>query len=116
MDKIIIKDAALFCNIGVSSKERSKKQKIFVDAELFLDTKKAANSDDIRYTINYSDVFSLMKSIAEKKEYNLVEALANKIAESILDKFNAKKIIVKVKKKIPNMRYAAVEMTREKND
>lgn len=115
MDKIIIKDAIFFCNIGISPKERSKKQKIFVDIELSLDTRKAAQKDDLKYTINYSDVFSLIKDIAEKKEYKLIEALANKIAEGILDKFDAKKIIVKVKKRLQNMDYAAVEITRGKN-
>jgi len=114
MDKIIIKDAIFFCNIGVSFKERGKKQKIFVDVELFLDTRKAAKTDDLKYTVNYSDVFSLVKNIAEKKEYKLIETLANKIAEIILDKFTAKKIIVKVKKRLPNMD-AAVEITRDTN-
>ena len=115
MDRIIIKDAALFCNIGVASKERSRKQKIFVDAQLFLDTRKAAKKDDLKFTINYSDVFNLMKKIAGKKEYNLIETLANDIAERILDEFKVGKVTVKVKKMLPNMKYAAVELTREKN-
>ena len=115
MDRIIIKDAALFCNIGVSAKERSRKQKIFADAELFLDTVKAAKKDDLKFTINYSDVLNLMKRIAGKKEYNLIETLANDIAERILDEFKVGKVTVKVKKMLPNMKYAAVELTREKN-
>ena len=115
MDRIIIKDAALFCKIGVASKERSRKQKIFVDAQLFLDTRKAAKKDDLKFTLNYSDVFNLMKRIARKKEYNLIETLANDIAERVLDEFKIEKIAVKVKKTLPNMKYAAVGVTREKN-
>ena len=115
MDRIIIKDAEFFCNIGVSAKERSRKQKIFADAEMFFDTRKAAKTDDIKNTINYSSAYDLMKSIAEKKEYGLIETLANDIAKGILDKFNAQKINVKVKKRLTNMKYAAVEITREKN-
>ena len=53
MDKIIIKDAKFLCNIGMSSEERRKKQEIFVDIELFLNTKKAAQTDDIKDTVNY---------------------------------------------------------------
>lgn len=115
MDRIMIKDAHFSCNIGIFPKERSKKQKIFVDAEMFFDTRKAAQKDDLNFTINYSDVYYLMKSIAEKKEYKLIETLANYIAKGILDKFNAQKITVKVKKRLPNMKYAAVEIAREKN-
>ena len=115
MYKIIIKDARFFCNIGVSSKERAKKQKIEISAKLFFDAGKATDMDDIKDTINYSDVFGLMRDIADKKEYKLIETLANGIAEGILDKFNAEKITVKVKKRLQNMKYAAVEITREKN-
>lgn len=115
MDRIIIKDANFYCNIGVSSKERSKKQKIFVDAEMFFDTRKATQKDDLKFTINYSDVYDLMKNIAEKKEYRLIETLANEIAGDILDKFKTGKVAVKVKKRLTNMKYAAVEVARKKN-
>ena len=115
MDRIIIKDAALLCNIGVSAKERSRKQKIFADAQLFLDTRKAAKKDDLKLTVNYSDVFNLMKRIAGGKKYNLIETLANDIAERVLDEFKIGKIAVKVKKTLPNMKYAAVWITRKKN-
>lgn len=114
MDKIIVRDAVFFCNIGVSPKERSRKQKIFADIEVFFDTRKAAQKDDLKFTINYSDVFSLVKNIAEKKEYRLIETLANKIAEGILDKFDAKKVNVGVRKALPNFK-PAVEIAREKN-
>ena len=114
MDRIIIKDAEFFCNIGVSAKERSRKQKIFVDAEMFFDTRKAAKKDDLRFTIDYSDVFDLMKRIAGKKEYKLIETLANDIAEGIFDKFGVKKVNVKVRKALPDFK-AAVEIAREKN-
>lgn len=114
MDRITIKDAGFFCNIGVSSKERGRKQKIFVDAEMFFDTRKAAKTDDIKNTINYSSAYDLMKSIAEKKEYKLIETLANGIAKGILNKFNVKKVNVEVRKRLPNFE-SAVSMTREKN-
>ena len=50
-----------------------------------------------------------------KKEYHLIETLANDIAERIFDEFKVGKVTVKVKKMLPNMKYAAVELTREKN-
>jgi dihydroneopterin aldolase len=114
MDRITIKDAGFFCNIGVSSKERARKQKIFVDVGMFLDTRKAAQKDDLKFTINYSDVYHLMKSIAEKKEYRLIETLADGIAEGILGKFNVKKVDVEVRKRLPNFE-SSVSVAREKN-
>lgn len=113
MDKIKI-NSTFSCNIGVTSKERAKKQKIEINAELFFDTRKAADSDDIKDTVNYSDVYSLMKNISENKEYRLIETLANDIAESILDKFDVEKVNVAANKKLPDFN-ASAEISREKN-
>ena len=119
MDKIIIKEAQFMCNVGVSQEERAKKQNIVVDAELFFNFKKASSTDDIKHTVNYSEIHSLIKKIVEKKEYKLIEALAENIAEGILNNYQAKKIIVKVKKPMAlakkNVKYAAVEITRAKH-
>lgn len=118
MDKIIINEAHLLCNIGVSKEERKKKQEIIIDAELFLDIKKASQTDDIKNAANYSEVYEFLKDAAQKKEYKLIETLAEEIAESILNKFPIEKITVRVKKPAAlanrNVKSVAVEITREK--
>lgn len=115
MDKIIIKNAKFRCNIGVSAKERSKKQEIIIDTELFFNFKNM--NDDIKNTINYSEVHSSIKKIVEKKEYKLIETLAEEIAKEILSNFKINKIVVKIKKpealRKKNAGYAAVEITRK---
>ena len=104
------------CNIGVSQEERAKKQNIVVDAELFLNIRNASATDDIKQAVNYSEIHSLIKKIAEKKEYKLIEALAENIAEEILKNYQVKKVIIHVKKPMAlakkNVKYAAVEITR----
>ena len=118
MDKIIIKNAKFKCNIGVTEKERGKKQEILIDAELFFNIKKNLK-DDIKNTVNYSEVHKTIKNIAEKKECKLIETLAGNIAKKILSDYQIKKIIVKAKKPKAlhkkNVGYAAVELTRKKN-
>ena len=118
MDKIIIKEARFSCNIGVSQKERKKKQEIAVDAQLFLDAKKAAQTDDIKYAVNYSEVHDLIKNIIGMKKYKLAESIAENIARGILNEFPVQKVIVKVKKPEAladrNVKYAAVEIIRKK--
>lgn len=118
MDKIIIKNAKFKCNIGVTEKEREKKQEIIIDAELFFNLKKDLG-DDIKNTIDYSEVHKSIKNIAEKKEYNLIETLADNIAKEILSNYQIKKIILRAKKpealSKKNAEYAAVEIIRKKN-
>ncbi len=115
MDKIMLKNAKLNCNLGVTKKERRKKQLILVNAELFLDLKKASRTDSIKDTINYSQLYKSIKNAAEKKEYNLIEALAGSIAKEILSNYPIKKIIVGAKKHISYAEYAFVEIKRKKN-
>ena len=119
MDKLIIKEAQFMCNIGVSKEERAKKQDIVVDAELFFNFKKASSTDSIKNTIDYSEIHFLMKNIAEKKEYRLIEALAENIANGILKNSQAEKVLVRVKKPMAlakkNVKYAAAEITRTKH-
>lgn len=119
MDKIIIKKARFKCNIGISREERAKKQNIIIDVELFLNLRKASSTDDIKNSVDYSKIHSLIKSIAEKKEHKLIEALAENIANAVLKNFPAKKAVVKVVKPMAlakkNVKYAAVEIARSRH-
>ena len=118
MDKIIIKEARFPCNIGVSQKERKKKQEVIIDVEMFSNIKKASKTDNIRYAVNYSEVYDLIKNIVGREKYKLVEAMAENVAKEILNKFSVEKVLVRVKKPEAlanrNVKYAAVEIIRKK--
>jgi dihydroneopterin aldolase len=119
MDKIIIKNAKFKCNIGITDKERRKKQEILIDVELFFNIKNTSSTNDIKNTIDYSKLHEAIRNIVEKKGYNLIETLAESIAKETLSDYLIKKIIVRVKKpealRKKNVEYAAVEITRKKN-
>ena len=118
MDRIILNNLRVDFSIGLTHEERKKKRSISIYLELFLDTKKSAQHDDIKYTIDYRDVCKLINELALKKEYRLIEALAEEIAGILLKNFNTKKVVVTVAKKnihsIPNLGSASVEISREK--
>ena len=120
MDKIIIKGAEFFCNIGVSERERKKRQKITVDAELLVDAGKAAETDDIKYSVNYSEVHAMIADTITKKKYSLIEALAGEIAKNLLKEFEIQEVVIRIKKpralSEKKVTYAAVEITRKKYD
>jgi len=117
MGKIIIKDAAFSCNIGVSEDERCKKQKIILDIELLLNTKKASQTDKILDTVNYSEICLKIKKMLGKKSFKLIEALAEDIASDILKNKKIKKLKLTVKKPMAlkkyNASYAAFEIERK---
>ena len=88
MDKIIMKNLAFFGYHGVLKEENVLGQKFFLDIELYADLKKAGIGDDVEDTVNYAEAYEKVKDIVEKKRFNLLEALAEDIAMTILDAFS----------------------------
>ena len=115
-DKVSIKGIKLNCNLGIDDLERSEKQIISIDVEMFLNVKKAAKLDDVKYTVNYSEVYKKVKSLAENNSFKLLETLAEKIAQLILKNFKVKKVTIIIRKtsiaKKYKCEYSEVEITR----
>jgi dihydroneopterin aldolase len=88
MDIIYLKDLRIDTIIGIYDWERRTRQTIILDIEMGADIAKAAKTDDIEDTLNYKAVAKRIISFVENSEYQLVETLAQRIAEIILDEFN----------------------------
>lgn len=87
MDRIIMKNLAFFGYHGVMEEEKTLGQKFFLDIEIYADLSKAGESDDVLDTIHYGEVYDVIKNIVEQKRFKLIEALAENIASSVLEKF-----------------------------
>jgi dihydroneopterin aldolase len=118
MDRIIVKNAPFLCSIGIKEEEREKKQEILIDIELFTDIKRGAGTDRIEDTIDYAAVYQLISEEVGKNHYNLIETLAEKIAQRVLDNFNIERISITIKKPSAlahrGVRYAGVAITRNR--
>jgi len=86
MDIVYIRDLRIDAVIGIYDWERRIHQQINVNIEMGWDNRKAAQSDDIKDTLNYKEAAKLVKDLVDKSEFQLVEALAEHIAELLLDK------------------------------
>lgn len=99
MDIIEIKDLELFAYHGVMPEENVVGQKFCITARLFTNTSAAGISDDINKSINYADVCNLIKNYVQDNTFKLIEAVAEGIADMILQTYNAvEKLSVEVKK------------------
>lgn len=117
MDKIFLNHMQFYGYHGVYPEEQKLGQRFFVDVALELDLQKAAQSDDLHDTIDYSLVYARVKSIMEGKPKKLLETLAEEIAAVILRDFLlVQRVTVKVIKPDPPIRgyyrSVAVEITR----
>lgn len=73
--------------IGVFDWERRVKQTLILDLDMGGDIRRAAASDDLADTLNYKAVAKRVIDFVEHSEYQLVETLAERVAELILSEF-----------------------------
>ncbi len=82
-----MKNMGFFGYHGVLEAEKALGQKFFVDMELYLDLSDAGQYDDLRKTVSYADVYDRVKAVVEGKPFDLLEALAEKLASVVFDHF-----------------------------
>lgn len=87
MDKILLNKMAFYGYHGVLSEENKLGQRFFVDVVLEIDLKPAGESDDLERTVNYAEVYNVIKGIVEGEPKQLVESVAELIAEDLLKTF-----------------------------
>ena len=96
--KIIIKDIAIDCILGVSQEERIKKQTIFVSLELLVDATKASKTDDIADTVNYFTLYEKIIAMVLSSQFHLLEALVSAILAICLKEKGVLEATVRVEK------------------
>lgn len=87
MDSINIKNLKIFAHHGVLEYEKENGQFFYVSAKLLVDTYPAGRYDDLTLSVNYDEVCHLIKNTMTEKNYDLIEAAANKVAEVILKSY-----------------------------
>jgi 7,8-dihydroneopterin aldolase/epimerase/oxygenase len=99
MDIIYLRDLRIDTIIGIYDWERRMKQTIILDLEMGTDIRKAANTDNIEDTLNYKAVAKRLMSYVGESEFELVETLAEKIAEIIMKEFKVPWLRLSLNKK-----------------
>lgn len=88
MDIVYIRDLEVDTVIGIYDWERKIQQTIRIDLDMATDIRKAAETDDIEYTLNYKAVAKrIIRHVSESK-VELVETLAEQIAAIVMEEFN----------------------------
>jgi dihydroneopterin aldolase len=97
-DTIFLSDLRVDTVIGIWDWERKIRQTISIDLEMGTDIARAAQSDAIEDTLNYKKVAKRVQQFVADSEYQLVETLAENIAQIILAEFDVPWVRVRVNK------------------
>ena len=117
MDKIIIKDLLARGVIGVNEWERQVTQDILMNIVIFSDVRKAGETDDLTYSVDYRKIAKQAVDLAETAKRLTVEALASDIASMCLEDAGVLKVQVRVEKPgaIRFARSVGVEIERSRD-
>lgn len=114
MDRIHIRDLALRCIIGLYPEERTNKQDVIINVTMTTDLSAAGKSDDLNDTVDYKTIKLNILEFVENSSFNLIESLAEGIAQICLNDPKVQNTTVTIDKPgaLRFCRSVAVEVTR----
>ncbi len=115
-DIVYVRDLQVAALIGIYDWERQIRQTINIDLEMGWDNRKAAASDDIKDTLNYKAASKMVIELVEASEFQLVETLAERIADLLLEKMHIPwvKVTLGKPKAVSGSREVGVIITRKR--
>lgn len=100
-DRILIEGMRVPVALGVTVGERALRRPVAIDAELQVDLGAAGRSDRLEQTIDYAEVYRVVAEVAAERDYALVEALAERLAQVLLERFGIESCGLTVMKLAP---------------
>ena len=88
MDIVYIRELEVRTIIGIFDWEREQRQVVSLDLEMGSDIVAAAATDTIENALDYKAVAKRLIDFIEKSEFFLVETLAERVADIVVNEFN----------------------------
>lgn len=99
MDIIRIDNLEVYAYHGVYDEEKEKGQYFYVNAELYTNTRKAGMNDDLDASTNYGTVCDFIHGFMTKHTYDLIETVAEQLAQALLLEFKlVKSVLLEIRK------------------
>lgn len=85
MDQIALTGLTVFGRHGVYEHEREDGQEFTIDVRLAMQLRAAAASDDVADTVHYGELAERIAAVVAGEPVNLIETLAERIADVVLE-------------------------------
>jgi dihydroneopterin aldolase len=100
-DLLVLEGMSFYGYHGETQAERTLGNRFHVDVEIRIDLSVAGRTDNIADTLDYAHVFELVRGVVEDQQFSLIEALAARIAETLLVQPRIGSVKVRVGKQPP---------------
>ena len=115
MDSLYLHGFDVQLIIGVYDWERQAPRTVQLDLDIGLPNHRACLSDDIAETIDYAKVAERIRLFVTQRQFYLIEALAEQIAQLVLQEFHAAWVKVSATKPgiVPGISRVGVSIMRD---
>ena len=118
---IRIKNAQFYAYHGAMQEEQNIGGRFEVDVDIKTDFSEAVKNDELHLTINYHKVYSFINEIVHRENFYLIETLAERIAEGLINDFEQiEELTIRVRKRsVPvggMLDYVEAEVTKVRDE
>lgn len=96
--RVFVRDLVLACRVGVHAHERDMAQRIRINLDLFVQERAGGAADRLADVVCYEDVAVAIRAIVSEGHVNLIETLAERIAQRCLGDKRAVRVLVRIEK------------------
>lgn len=120
-DHIRIKNAHFYAYHGALAEEQSIGGKFEVDVDIETNFSPAVKTDELHLTTNYHKVYEYVNEIVHKQKFYLIETLASRIADGLMEHFEGiHRLNIRVRKRsVPvggMLDYVEAEVIRDRDE
>jgi len=119
MDKITLHNMKFHGYHGCEEFEKQYGQVFEVDLDIMVDAKKAGQTDCLTDSVNYVAIFESAKQVLQQERYNLLERVAQRVAEQVLQEMGVHSVVVRIRKPAVPLKgvldWVQIEIQRERS-
>ncbi len=114
--KIFVRDLLISMFIGVYESEKNVKQNVRFNIDMVVEDPSDPLNDDYLQVVCYETIASAIQKMTEREHINLVETLAERVAEICLSNSRVVSVLVKIEKleAVKNAGSVGVEIERSR--
>ncbi len=116
LDRLQLRGLRLRCIVGVREEERRLRREVILTVTLHADLREACRGDRLEHTVDYSALAGRIEALVEGSSFQLIEALAEAVAQLCLREERVQRVEVLLEKPgaLRSGRAAAVQILRER--
>jgi dihydroneopterin aldolase len=114
--RVFVRDLELMASVGVFELEKRYEQRLIISVDLLVVDDYDGQSDSLSAVLDYGSVISGIRAIVESGHTNLLETLAERIAERCLNDERVARAVVRLEKPdiVPGCRTVGIEIVRDR--